>query len=86
MPNIEISEESLVPGVREKLRATLPQEVAAEVVISIQKVVCIDLENKPMPFIRIWDTEVARADQIAEILKSLADIEVVELANFVAKE
>ena len=64
-------------------------EFKNEVVITIFDSYCIDMKRTFQPFIRIYDTDIKRAEIIASILHNLQyrfDIEIMKVEKFVPDE
>ena len=92
MPNIELhypQERTLEHGslIWEFLIAKLP-EIVSRVVISYHSTFCFDVRHKPMPYIRLYYDGADEANEIAQLkdfLRTLADVEVIQLEEFLEK-
>lgn len=86
MPNIEIF------GATKKLRiriidtvTTSLYEIGGDIVFTIHKVKVKDICGNDAPYVRITDTDIFRAEEIAVILHEIVDVEISIIDGFIAR-
>ena len=88
MPNIEVHSftgGSVLDAIKSIKEIVQDLPFAKEVVITTYRDTCLDMEGNRQPFIRIYDSDKERRDELADMLKYVADVETLVLDRFEAK-